>query len=415
MFSIIISLVIHLLQDKTNYRGEIMKSTMQYRTDPKNGNQLSVLGFGCMRFPKKMELCEEIVTTAVKLGINYFDTAHVYMGSETTLGKILKKNGLREKIYIADKLPHFRCKSRGDFDRFFDESLKRLQTDNIDYYLIHNIGALDAWNRLERFGIKDWIAEKKKSGAIRNIGFSFHGKSVDFVPLLDAYEWDFCMIQYNYLNENYQAGTAGYKAIEERGMACIVMEPLLGGNLAHKLPPKAIKLFNGVVPNRSPAAWGFKWLWDKPGVTVAISGMNEIYHLNENAEIAKGTSANSLTDEEKAVYAKATAVISEAYKVPCTGCDYCMPCPKGVNIPSSFGAYNMSYLVGYKSGIGMYINATLGLGAVSSSPGKCNKCGVCIKKCPQEIDIPSRLKEVLKRFEPLPIRLALKLAKRIVG
>ena len=392
-----------------------MESTMQYRTDPKNGNRLSILGFGCMRFPKKEVLCEEIITTAVKLGVNYFDTAHIYMGSEATLGKILKKNGLREKIYIADKLPHFRCKSRGDFDRFFQESLERLQTDYIDYYLIHNIGAIDAWKRLETFGIKEWIADKKRSGAIRSIGFSFHGKSVDFVPLLDAYEWDFCMIQYNYLNEFYQAGTAGFKAIEERGMACIVMEPLLGGNLAHKLPQKAIKMFDEVVPDRSPAAWAFKWLWDKPGVTVAISGMNVMAHLYENVEVAKNTPANSLTGEEMAVYSKATEVISEAYKVPCTGCDYCMPCPKGVNISGCFGAYNMSYVAGYKFGMSLFFNATLGLGTVSSSPSKCNKCGVCIKKCPQEIDIPSQLKKVRKRLEPLPIRLVLKLVKWIMG
>ena len=392
-----------------------MESNMQYRKDPKNGNMLSVLGFGCMRFPKKAELCEKLITTAIESGINYFDTAHLYLGNEAALGKILKKHGLREKIFIADKLPHFRCKSSGDIDKFFSESLERLQTDYIDYYLIHNIGSLEAWKRLLPLGITEWIAEKKKTGAIRNIGFSFHGKSVDFLPLLDAYEWDFCMIQYNYLNEYYQAGTAGYNAINDRGMAVIVMEPLLGGNLAHKLPKKAIKLFDEVIPGRTPAAWAFKWLWDKPGVTVAISGMNEMEHLYENIEVAKSTHAGSQTDEEASVYAKVTEVISEAYKVPCTGCDYCMPCPMGVNIPGSFGAYNMSYVVGYVSGMMLYVNATMGLGAVSSSPGKCNKCGVCIKKCPQEIDIPKRLKDVCRRLEPLPIRLALKLAKRIVG
>ena len=392
-----------------------MESTMQYRTDPKNGNKLSVLGFGCMRFPKKAELTEELITAAIRMGVNYFDTAHLYPGSEVTLGKILKKHSLREKIYIADKLPHFRCKSRSDIERLFQESLARLQTGYIDYYLIHNIGAIGAWNRLLPFGITEWIYEKKKTGEIRNIGFSFHGKSVDFLPLLEVYPWDFCMIQYNYLNEFYQAGTAGYNAITERGMAVIVMEPLLGGNLAHKLPQKAIRMFEEVVPSRSPAAWAFKWLWNKPGVTVAISGMNEMKHLLENVEVAKSTPANSLTEEENAVYAKVTEVVSEAYKVPCTGCDYCMPCPKGVNIPASFGAYNMSYITGYMPGMMLYINSTLGLGTDSSSPSKCNKCGVCIKKCPQEIDIPSRLKNVRKRLEPLPVRLALKLAKRVMG
>ena len=392
-----------------------MKYSMQYRNDPKNGNQLSVLGFGCMRFPRDAEECEFLIINAVKSGINYFDTAHLYPGNEVALGKIVEKYKLRKMIFIADKLPHFRCKSRRDIDKLFAESLERLQTDYIDYYLIHNIGSLKAWERLLPFGITEWIAEKKKSGAIRSIGFSFHGKAVDFLPLLDAYEWDFCMIQYNYLNEHYQAGTAGFKAIEERGMACIVMEPLLGGNLAQKLPQKAIKMFDEVVPGRSPAAWAFKWLWNKPGVTVAISGMNELNHLKENVEVASTTPANSLTDEETAVYAKAIAVISEAYKVPCTGCDYCMPCPRGVNISGSFSAYNMSYVVGYVSGMALYVNATLGLGSVSSSPSRCDKCGVCLKKCPQEINIPKRLKDVRWRMEPLPVRLALKLAKWIIG
>ena len=392
-----------------------MESGMQYRTDPKNGNRLSVIGFGCMRFPKQAELCEELITTAVEKGINYFDTAYIYPGSEVTLGKILNKHGLRKKIFIADKLPHFRCKSHEDMNKFFNESLKRLQTDYIDYYLIHNIGSLEAWNRLQPFGIKEWIAEKKKAGAIRNIGFSFHGKSVDFIPLLDVYEWDFCMIQYNYMNENYQAGTAGLKAVNERNMAVIIMEPLLGGSLAHKLPPKAKKLFDEAVPGRSPAAWAFKWLWDKPEVTVTISGMNAMEHLNENIKIAEDSFPGSLTREEKDVYTKAYAAISKVYKIPCTGCDYCMPCPKGVNIPAAFGAYNMSYVVGYIPGMMLYINSTMGLGSVSSSSSKCNKCNVCIKKCPQEIDIPNRLKDVRKRLEPTPVRWALKLAKRIVG
>ena len=392
-----------------------MDSVIEYRKDPKNGNNLSILGFGCMRFPRKAELADELITTAIRLGVNYFDTAHLYTGSEATLGKILNKHGLREKVFIADKLPHFKCKNASDIDRHFDESLKRLQTDYIDYYLIHNIGSVDAWERMLPIGIKEWIAGKKETGAIRNIGFSFHGKSVDFVPLLDVYEWDFCMIQYNYLNENYQAGTAGFNAIAERGMAVIVMEPLLGGNLASKLPQKAIKMFNEVVPGRSPAVWAFKWLWNKPGVTVAISGMTEIEHLKENVEAAKSSKAGCLTDEELAVYREATAVISLAYKVPCTGCDYCMPCPKGVNIPASFGAYNMSYVVGYVSGMMLFINSTIGLGTDSSSPSLCNKCGVCVKKCPQEIDIPKRLRDVRRRLEPLPVRLALKLAKRIMS
>ena len=391
-----------------------MTSPMQYRADPKSGNQLSALGFGCMRFPKNAAACDELITSAVEAGINYFDTAYMYSGSEATLGGILKKHGLREKVYIADKLPHFRCKSRGDIDKLFAESLERLQTDYIDYYLVHNICSVEAWKRLEGAGIREWIAEKKQSRIIRNIGFSFHGKSTDFVPLLDAYDWDFSMIQYNYMNENYQAGTAGLKAIRARGMAAMVMEPLLGGKLAQKLPQEAKKQFDQKTPGRSPAAWGFKWLWDKPEVTVVLSGMGAMEQLTENLAIAGSSPTGCLTDAERAVYGKAQDAIARTYKVPCTGCDYCMPCPRGVNIPGCFGAYNMSYAMGYIAGMGLYFNATLGLGAARSGPGNCTKCGVCVKKCPQEIDIPRRLKDVEKRLEPLPVRLGLKIAKRFL-
>ena len=391
-----------------------MTSPMQYRTDPKSGNRLSALGLGCMRFPKNAAACDELITSAVEAGINYFDTAYMYSGSEATLGGILKKHGLREKIFIADKLPHFRCKSPGDIEKLFAESLERLQTDYIDYYLIHNVCSVEAWKRLEGAGIREWIAEKKQSGIIRNIGFSFHGKANDFVPLLDAYAWDFAMIQYNYMNENYQAGTAGLKAIHARGMAAMIMEPLLGGKLAQRLPQEAKKQFDQTTPGRSPAAWGFKWLWDKPEVTVVLSGMGAMEQLTENLEIVGSSPAGCLTDAERAVYGKAYSAIAEAYKIPCTGCDYCMPCPKGVNIPGCFGAYNMSHVVGFTAGVGLYMNATLGLGTARSGPGNCTKCGACVKKCPQEIDIPNRLKDVEKRLEPLPMRLGLKIAKKFL-
>ena len=388
---------------------------MQFRTDPKNGKQLSALGFGCMRFPKNAALCDELITKAVESGINYFDTAHMYMGSEATLGGILKNHGLREKILIADKLPHFRCKNRENIEKLFRESLERLQTKYIDYYLIHNIGSVEAWKRLENIGIRDWITEKKESGEIRQIGFSFHGKSVDFVPLLDAYNWDFCQIQYNYMNENYQAGTAGLRAIHERGLAAIIMEPLLGGKLAKDLPQEAEKLFEQTTPGRSPAAWGLKWLWDRKEVTVVLSGMNAMEQLLENIEISGSSPAGSLTEAERSIFGNVYKEITKAYKTPCTGCNYCMPCPQGVNIPGCFGAYNMSYAIGFLSGVGLYLNSTMGLGARRSGSGNCTRCGMCTKKCPQEIDIPKHLTDVYKRLEPIPIRLALKAVKRILG
>jgi hypothetical protein len=393
---------------------------MQYRADPKNGNKLSALGFGCMRFPKDSALTEELILTAVREGVNYFDTAHLYIGSEAALGGVIKKHGLRDKVFIATKLPHFRCKTYEDFDRFLGESLERLQMDYIDYYLIHNIGSLKAWERLVELGIKDWIASKKEAKIIKNIGFSFHGKSVDFVPLLDAYNWEFCLIQYNYMNENYQAGTAGLKAICERGLPAMIMEPLLGGKLAQKLPLDAKKLFDKTAleigaKGRSDAEWAFRWLWDKHEVTVVLSGMNAMEQLTQNIKTAANTPANSLLDEERAVYKKVEGAIEKAYKVLCSGCDYCMPCPRGVNIPAAFSAYNMSYVMGWRAGMGLYVNSTLGFGGKSASAANCNKCNACLPKCPQDIPIPTRLRQVRKRMEPLPVRLLLKAARRFIG
>jgi len=391
-----------------------MTSEMQYRTDPKNGNKLSALGFGCMRLPGSGALREELITTAVKAGINYFDTAYLYPGSEAALGAILKKNGLRDKVFIADKLPYAKCKTREDKEKLFAESLSRLQTDYIDYYLIHNLGSMDIWERLAGLGIKEWIADKKAKGIIRNIGFSFHGKYGSFGPLLDAYDWDFCQIQYNYMNENYQAGTAGLKAIHEKGIAAIIMEPLLGGRLAQNLPKAAMELFDKTAPGRTPAAWGFKWLWDKPEVTVVLSGMSAMEQLRENIGIVNASPALSLTPEERAVYTQAYKAVSEAYKVPCTGCNYCMPCPQGVNIPGCFSGYNISHVLGFFSGIQAYANSVL-LSSTPAGPDKCTQCGICLKKCPQSIEIPNRLKEVRKRMEPLYIRLALAIIKRVMG
>jgi len=356
-----------------------------------------------------------MITTAVEAGVNYFDTAYIYPGSEATLGRALKKHGLRERVFIADKLPHFRCKRKGDFDGFLSKSLERLRTDYIDYYLIHNIGSVEAWRRLESLGIREWILEKKGAKAIRRIGFSFHGKSCDFVPLLDAYGWEFCLIQYNYMNENYQAGTAGLKAIHERGLPAMIMEPLLGGKLAQGLPRKATDMFDLTAPGRSPAEWALKWLWDKPEVTVVLSGMSTMEQLVENVMVAGNSPAGCLTDEERLLYKKVHDAIAEGYKVPCTGCDYCMPCPAGVNISGSLAAYNMSHMAGFMSALALYVNATMGFGAARSDPGRCTGCGICIEKCPQHIDIPARLKDARGRLEPFPIGLMLKAVKRIMG
>ena len=386
---------------------------MQYRADKKSGNQLSIIGFGCMRFPKNLTQTdiartEQLIVKAVQEGVNYFDTAYVYGGSEEALGPILAKNNLRDKIFLATKLPHPKCKKYEDFDLFFKTQLERLQTNYIDYYLIHNLGDVHTWKRLCGLGIEKWIKEKKESGQIKNLGFSFHGIHEEFLNLLDIYDWDFCQIQYNYLNTNYQAGRAGLKKAAEKGLPVIVMEPLLGGKLATGLPKKAIEQFKAANSSLSPAAWALRWLWNQKEVTVVLSGMNEISQLEDNIETAETAVPDMLTSAENDIYESVINLIENTYKIPCTGCNYCMPCPNNVNIPACFAAYNVSYTVGMYPGLHMYVAST---GSMDPSKkyaaSNCTGCGSCEKKCPQHIPIPQLMKDVRKRMEPFWLRTAL--------
>ena len=393
---------------------------MQYRIDAKSGNRLSVLGFGCMRFSRglnlkiDMEKTEKVVLSAIESGVNYFDTAYVYGGSEAALGEIIHKNAVREKIYLATKLPHQQCKSYADFDRIFSEQCERLHTDYIDYYLIHNLSAVAGWDALVKLGIEGWIAEKKSSGQIRRIGFSFHGAQNEFMALLDAYPWEFCQIQYNYMNENYQAGRAGLLKAHKMGLSVIVMEPLLGGKLATGLPKKAAALLKDADSELTPAGWAMRWLWNQPEVTVVLSGMNSEEQLRENVKTAESAAPNMLTDDQTAIYPQVVSIFRESYKVPCTGCNYCMPCPHQVNIPGCFAAYNTSYAVGLIAGFTLYATSTGSIHPDENfGPESCVKCGQCEKKCPQHIPIMKSLEDVHRRMEPFWFKLALKLFNKL--
>ena len=241
---------------------------MQYRND-RYGRPISLLGYGCMRFTKKgnsidIDKAEREVMAAVRGGVNYLDTAYIYPGSEAAVGEILKRNQCRKQVYIATKLPQYYIKSRGAIDRYFNEQLKRLQTDYIDYYLMHMLTDVTAWNKLKELGIEEWIAEKKQEGSIRNLGFSFHGNTEMFLQILDAYDWDFCQIQYNYMDEYTQAGRKGLQAAAARGIPVIIMEPLRGGKLVDLLPETAKKQIATYEKKRTPAEWAFRWLWEQP-------------------------------------------------------------------------------------------------------------------------------------------------------
>ncbi len=391
---------------------------MEYRIDNKSGNKLSLLGFGCMRFPRTLgqidyKKSEKLVLDALDNGINYFDTAYLYFGNEEMLGKIIENNNIRDKMYIATKLPFSRCTKYEDFDRIFNEELKNLRTTYIDYYLIHNIGDIVQWENVCKLGIEKWIQEKKESGQIRQIGFSFHGIKNMFVKLVDAYDWDFCQIQYNYLNIDFQAGRDGLKYASSKGLPVIIMEPLLGGKLANNIPKEVTQLFEKV-NDESPATWALKWLFNHEEVTVVLSGMNEDTQLSENVKTASSSHANMLTVEENDIYDKVIDVFNKLYKVNCTGCNYCMPCPHNVNIPGCFGAYNMYYAIGKLDGYIHYINSTKVLSDdVNYAASKCVGCKLCEKKCPQSIKISEELNNVTKKLEPFFIRGVIKIYRLI--
>ncbi len=375
---------------------------MNYRTD-RYGNRLSILGFGCMRFPKKlgridMEETEAEIMTAFHGGVNYFDTAYIYPGSEAALGEILEKNGIRDKVWIATKLPHYLIRSRQDLDRLFQEELRRLRTDHVDYYLMHMLTDTDTWDRLKDIGIEDWIAERKSSGAIRQIGFSYHGNSEMFCSLVDAYDWDFCQIQYNYMDEHSQAGRRGLHHAHKKGVPVVIMEPLRGGKLVNRLPDAAKKIFAEYQIQYTPAQWAFRWLWNQPEVTVVLSGMNSDEMVRDNIRTASDVKVGELGEQEQLMLQNVVKAINAGMKVGCTGCGYCMPCPKGVDIPGTFAAYNRRYAEGKFWSFVDYVMCTT-LRKNSTAASNCVECGKCEKHCPQKIEIRSQLKNAKKELE----------------
>jgi predicted aldo/keto reductase-like oxidoreductase len=392
---------------------------MQYRIDKKSGNKLSVLGLGCMRFPRTlgvidMRKTEALVMEAIDAGVNYFDTAYMYSGSEEALGLILEKRRVRDKVYIATKLPIVIVKDPDDFDRFFNRELERLRTEYVDYYLMHMITDSTQWSKLKGLGIGDWIAKQKQSGRIRQLGFSFHGSKDEFLTVLNDWDWDFCQIQYNYSDPNFQAGVTGLKAAAER-MPVIIMEPLLGGKLATGLPLQAVNIFKKANPAYSPAAWGLRWLWDQPEVSVVLSGMNDPCQLQENVALTDATLPNTLTSADHEAYGEVVRVFNASYKIHCTGCGYCMPCPRGVNIPGSFAAYNTSFSMGYKSGMQQYTTSTSVFSDRPASPRLCVRCGACEQHCPQHLPIMDNLPMVQKRMEPVWFRFVIGVARKLLG
>ena len=382
---------------------------MQYRTD-RQGCEISVLGYGCMRFTKKgvatdMEKTEKEILLAIERGINYFDTAYIYPGSEVALGQILAKNNLREKVHIATKLPQYLIRNEAAIEKYFNEQLERLQTDYIDYYLMHMLTDIDAWNTLKALGIEEWIKQKKSEGKINQIGFSYHGNSPMFLEILNAYDWDFCQIQYNYMDEVSQAGVKGLKAAAEKGIPVIIMEPLRGGKLVN-IPAQAKEFLNKSSRNWTPAELSLRWLWNQPEVTCVLSGMNSSEMIEENCNIASNAKADEFTSDDFALIEDIKKILKQKTRVNCTGCRYCMPCPKNVDIPAIFSAYNNMYTEAKISALADFVR-TVGLRKESAFATQCIGCGKCENHCPQHIPIREKLKEADKKLRPWPIRIGM--------
>ena len=390
---------------------------MQYRTD-KYGNQLSILGYGCMRFSKKgnaidIAKAEQEIMAAYRAGVNYFDTAYIYPGSEAAIGEIFERNGIRDKINIATKLPQYMISNAAGLDRFFNEELSRLRTDHVDYYLMHHLTDVAMWEKLKAVGILEWIKEKKASGAIRNIGFSYHGNTDNFLKILNDYDWDMCQIQYNYLDEFTQAGKDGLKAAAAKGIPVVIMEPLRGGKLVNMLPEEAMQAMKNSGRPWSPAEWGLRWLYNQPEVTVVLSGMNSEEMVEENCRTASDTPAGSFTEADFAVLENVKTAIREKEKVGCTGCRYCMPCPKGVDIPGIFRSYNTMYTENKTAGRFQFAQ-TVGLTKEPAFASQCIQCGTCETHCPQSIPIREKLKEADKALRPLPYKIGIDIVRRFM-
>jgi len=384
------------------------------KVNKKNGDELSILGFGCMRLPTNVGIIDEprsiaMIRDSIEKGVNYFDTAYVYNAgkSESLLGKALL-GGYRERVKVATKLPQYLVKSLEGAKKIMATELERLQTNYIDYYLLHMLTDKPKFDKLVSMGIMEWLEELKANKTIRNIGFSFHGGKNDFELIVKSYPWDFCQIQYNYLDENNQATRSGLLLASSLGIPVIIMEPLRGGKLVNNLPHDAVNAFKRYDKNRSPAEWGLRWVWNHPEVNVVLSGMSSEEQVEENIRIACDAKENSLKKEELVIFDEVKKLLIEKTKVPCTACGYCMPCPHGVNIPGCFSSYNDKYLLNDKMARWKYMQTLGALSAKTAFASQCKECGKCEKHCPQKIEIIKELKTVSKEMEGI-------LFKPIVG
>ncbi|KUO65007.1 MAG: aldo/keto reductase [Gracilibacter sp. BRH_c7a] len=372
---------------------------MEYRVLGKTGEKISALGFGCMRLPvidgnmKQIDEPEAIrmIRYAVDHGVNYIDTAYVYHEG-TAEGLVAKalKDGYRKKILLATKLPIWNVENRADMVRLLDEQLNNLETDCIDFYLVHALNK-QYWSKLLELGLLEFLLDAKEKGKVKHLGFSFHDNYSLFKEIVDGFDWSFCQIQYNYLDEDFQAGRKGLEYAWGKGLGVVIMEPLKGGTLVKKLTPEAYDFISKASIQRTPAELALKWVWDHPEVGIVLSGMSEMSQVEANVKYAS-ESSKPLTAEETKVIQAIQQNYRDRIKINCTDCKYCMPCPSGVDIPQSFNYYNRAYMFDDIKGALFWYNRI-------SKASNCSDCGKCEEHCPQNIPIRERLKDVKGLFE----------------
>lgn len=369
---------------------------MQYREFGKNKNKVSILGFGCMRFPVDeeglidREKSEEMLLEAIKGGVNYIDTAYPYHGGESELfvGEFVKKHNLRDQVFIATKLPSWLIHSRADMEKLIKEQLEKLQTEYIDYFLLHALNK-DHWKNYKENGVFEYIQSMLDLGLIKDIGFSFHDEYPVFKEIIDDFDgWSFCQIQLNFMDEDYQAGLKGLNYAAEKGIDVIVMEPLKGGNLTKNVPDDVMAIWEQGQVKRTPARWALDYVWQFESVKLVLSGMSTLEQVKDNLLSAANHDSN-ISAHDREIITQVAKIYNDRTKVPCTGCNYCMPCPFGVNIPEVFSVYNQGSRYNNMDGSKWQYNNPL----KESNASKCTTCGVCIEKCPQFIQIPDRLAE----------------------
>lgn len=372
---------------------------MQYRKFGSYDFSVSVLGFGCMRLPilngSDSNINEEeaikMIRFAIDNGVNYIDTAYPYhkKQSEVLVGKALL-DGYRERVKLATKLPCWLINTYEDFDKYLSEQLNKLQTDHIDMYLLHALGK-DDWEKMKKLNIFKFLEEEVSKGRIRYPGFSFHDELPVFKEIVDSYDWAFCQIQYNYMDENYQAGTEGLEYAASKGLAVIVMEPLRGGKLAQEPPFEVQTIWNESKVKRTPAEWALRWIWNRKEVTTVLSGMSTMDQVVENIRIADSALVDSLNENELHLVNRIKEKYKTLTKVNCTGCNYCMPCPSGVNIPRNFSLYNDVFIYNHLNDSQRVYNNIF---SEENRASACIECGKCEEACPQNISIREHLKNV---------------------